>query len=85
MEKQIDGNVANYTHRRLSHVKVVARLVEHELAAAKGSKDVTLERDILENVLDTLEMFIEDFEDVHGGRGASRAAAEPKPAVTRLN
>jgi hypothetical protein len=85
MEKQVDGSIGNYTHRRLAHLKVISRLIEHELSGAKGSKDLSMERDLVENVLDTLEMFIEDFEDMHGGRTGTRAAAESKPAVTRLN
>ena len=87
MDKQIDTNISTSAHRRLSHVKVVARLLEHELAAGKGSKDVSLERDLLENVLDTLEMYVEDFEEMHAGGkpAAARPAVDAKPAVTRLN
>ena len=86
MDKQIENNVGTSAHRRLSHVKVVARLLEHELAGGKGSKDITLERDLLENVLDTLEMYVEDFEELHAGKGgATRTAVDAKPAVTRLN
>lgn len=86
MDKQTETNIGTSAHRRLSHIKVVTRLLEHELGAGKGSKDVTMERDLLENVLDTLEMYVEDFEDLHAGKGAApRAVAEAKPAVTRLN
>lgn len=86
MDKQIETNISTFAHRRLSHVKVVARLLEHELAAGKGSKDVTIERELLENVLDTLEMYVEDLDEAHTGKaGVARPAGDAKPAVTRLN
>lgn len=90
MDKQLDGSIGNFVHRRLSQLKVLARLVEHELSAAKGSKDINLERDLVENLLDTVEIFIEDFEVAHTGvareRTAARASVDAnKPAVTRLS
>jgi hypothetical protein len=45
---------------------------------------VTLDRQLAESMLDTVEIFIEDFEKTHGG-GTARPAADAKPAVTRLN
>ena len=86
MDKQIESNISTFAHRRLSHVKIVARLLEHELAAGKGSKDVTIERDLLENVLDSLEMYVEDLDEAHTGKApGARGQADGKPAVTRLN
>lgn len=86
MDKQIESNISTFAHRRLSHVKLVARLLEHELASGKGTKDVTIERDLVENLLDTLEMFIEDLDEAHSGKlGGTRGQADAKPAVTRLN
>ena len=88
MEKTADANIGNFVHRRMSQIKVLAKLVEHELEAAKSAKDVTLPRDLVENVLDTLEIFVEDFEDAHKGAPRDRNArtnADAKPAVTRLN
>lgn len=81
MEKTVEPKPSGTAHRRLSQIKVLARLVEHELNAAKGAKDVTLDRNLVENILDTLEIYVEDFEG-----GAPRARpAEVKPQVTRLN
>jgi hypothetical protein len=84
LEKQHDQNITGFVQRRLSQLKLLSRLVEHELNAGKGGKDVTLDRQLAESILDTVEIFIEDFEKTHGG-GAARPAAEAKPAVTRLN
>ena len=86
MEKQVDGNLGNFMHRRISQIKVMARLLEHELDAAKGN-DVTLDRELVASVLDGLEVYIDDFARARGGnvRERDRKVSEEKPAVTRLN
>ncbi len=85
MEKQADGNIGNFVHRRISQLKVVTRLMEHELESSKG--DVTMDRSLLESTLDTLEIFVEDFESARGGvrKDRARGGVDAKPAVTRLN
>ena len=83
MDKQLDGKVGNYIHRHLSQLRVVSRLVEHELDTAKGD-EIVLDRQLLESVLDTLDIFVEDL-DGQSGRTASPRTAEAKPAVARLN
>ena len=50
MEKQVDGNIGSFVHRRMSQLKVLARLVEHEISSQKSNSDVTLDRSIAENV-----------------------------------
>lgn len=85
MENKPDTNVGKYVHRHLSQLKVITRLMEHELDASKGGRDVTLERQLIESVLDSLEIFIEDCEGATGGRGERTKSGEGKPAVTRLN
>ena len=86
MEKQADGNIASFVHRRMSQVKIVTRLLEHELSTAKG-QDLTVDRSIIENVLDTLEIYVDDFEIARGGKAREKRQrdAEAKPQVTRLN
>ena len=85
MEKQADSNIGSFVHRRMSQVKVLSRVLEHELSSAKGA-DLTLDRSLVENVLDTIEIFVEDFEIARGGKAQDkRVQAEAKPAVTRLN
>ncbi|MFQ5503769.1 MAG: hypothetical protein ACE5F1_03110 [Planctomycetota bacterium] len=86
MEKTIDSS-SQFTQRHLSQIKVLSRLLEHELELAKG-EEVVLEKPLLENVLDTLEIFIEDIDTKSGGRPAverKAVAGEAKPQVTRLN
>jgi hypothetical protein len=74
-------------HRRLSSLKVIAKLLENELDLAKTDNGL-LGRDLVENMLDTVELFIEDFEGGYGLAGARSermAVVYAKPQVTRLN
>lgn len=83
METKPEVNVSKFVGRHLSQLKILARLLEHELEAAKGGREVTLDRHLVENVLDTLEIFTDDCE---GASGVARERkAEPKPVVARLN
>lgn len=84
MESKSEINVGKFVGRHLSQLKIMTRLLDHELEAAKGAREVTLDRDLLENVLDTLEIFTDDCEMVSGG-SRERATVESKPVVARLN
>ena len=88
MEKTVD-NAPQFVRRHLSQLKILARLLEHELELAKGD-EVVLDKALVESTLDTLEIFIEDNEAIGRGRGAAPAerktvGGEAKAQVTRLN
>ena len=84
METKPEVNLNKFVGRHLSQLKILSRLLEHELEAGKGAREITIERHLIENVLDTLEIFTDDCESVTGTR--DRAKAEPaKPVVARLN
>ncbi len=84
METKSEVNVPKFVGRHLSQIKLLSRLLEHELEAAKGGREVTIDRGMLENVLDTLEIFTDDCESVTGV-ARDRAKVEAKPVVARLN
>ena len=85
MEKQVDGNIGSFVQRRMSQMKVLARIFEHEVNSAKG-QDVVLDRGLAESMLDSLEIYVDDFEIARGGKPREkRQVADQKPAVTRLN
>ena len=84
METKPEVNVPKFVGRHLSQLKILSRLLEHELEAAKGAREVTIERGMLENVLDTLEIFTDDCESITG-ISRDRAKVEAKPVVARLN
>ena len=83
MDTKSEAGNAKFVERHLSQLKVLARVIEHEIDSANG-REVTMDRSLVESILDTLEIFIED---VQGGTGRdSRAkSATKEPAVTRLN
>jgi hypothetical protein len=77
-------NVPKFIGRHLSQIKVLARLLEHELEAGKGGREVTMDRHLIENILDTLEIFTDDCEAISGFQ-RDRQKVEQKPVVARLN
>ena len=84
MESKSEVNVGKFVGRHLSQLKIMTRLLDHELEAAKGAREVTLDRELVENVLDTLEIFTDDCENVSGS-GRERSKVDQKPVVARLN
>lgn len=83
--KSVDAG--SQMHRRLAHIKVTARLLEHELDLAKD-KDLHIDRPLADSLLETLQIFIEDCDQLMGAPGRNdgqRAPENQKPAVTRLN
>jgi hypothetical protein len=83
METKSEINVPKFIGRHLSQLKILARLLEHELDASKGAREVMLDRTLVENTLDTLEIFTDDCESITGTR--ERTKVEQKPVVARLN
>jgi hypothetical protein len=88
MEKTVPSQ-SQYTRRHLSQLKVLSRLLEHEMELSKGA-DLTLDRDLADSLLDVLEIYIEDVE---GGATAKQTSGKgdrkvlnpgDKPQVTRL-
>ncbi len=86
MDKATDPvGLARMVERRLSQLKVTAKLLSHEIELASGEKTLSLDRDLAESILTTLELFIEDAESARkGAMGPVRKEPE-KPQVTRLN
>jgi hypothetical protein len=80
-----DFNAGKFMSRHLSQIKILSRLLEHELDVAKGGREVTIDRHLVENVLDTMEIFVEDTESASGIQRDRSKQVESKPAVARLN
>lgn len=87
MEKAMTGNTDRVS-RRLSLVKVVVDLLNHELDLAKAERSVNLERERLDATVTTLEMFIEDVESMlrgSAGGGDERKVVEvPRATASRV-
>lgn len=84
METKPEVNVSKFIGRHLSQLKILARLFEHELESAKGAREVTMDRHMIENALDTLEIFTDDCEAA-SGISRERAKMDQKPVAARLN
>jgi len=86
--EKTEVGAGKFVSRHISQLKILARLFEHELDSGKGGKEVALDRDLAESMLDTIEIFIEDCEDertIGGTRERVRQTGEPKTTVSRLN
>lgn len=84
MDNKSEVNVGKFVGRHLSQLKLTSRVLEHELDAAKGNREVTIDRHLIESVLDVLEIFVDDCENV-SGTSRERGKVESKPVVARLN
>ncbi len=78
-------NLNKFVGRRLSQVKVLTRILETELDQAKGGRELTVDRQLVEQVLDVLEIFIEDCDGATGGQRDRKTVEQSKPTVARLN
>ena len=85
MESKPEASVGKFVGRHLSQLKILTRLLDHELDASKGAHEITLDRDLIENIIDTLEIFTDDCEVASGGNTDRAAKGEQKPVVARLN
>ncbi len=55
-------DVGKFVDRRLHPVRVALGLMNHELELARGDNVVTLDREVLRSLIETMSMFVEDFE-----------------------
>ncbi|HMQ21535.1 MAG TPA: hypothetical protein PKE00_03545 [Planctomycetota bacterium] len=83
MEKNIEGGTS-YTRRHLSQLKILSRLLEHELELAKGD-EVVIEKSLLESSLDLIDIFVEDLGGAEPRAAAKERKLDGKAQVTRLN
>ena len=84
MEVQSNAKTQNPIVRQLASLKVLSRLLGHELHAQGGSKSLTLSRDEVIEAQTTIDLFIEEVTRRVGGRSeAVSATAEPQLVVSR--
>jgi hypothetical protein len=72
---------SKYVARRLHPVRLTVSLLHHELDQAKGNKDVSLSREMLESVISTMEIFIEDCDRAMPKGGGSAEGTSDKKFV----
>lgn len=75
----------NPLQRQLAHLKVVSRLLGHELHAQGASKSITLSRDQIVEIQTTIDLFIEDVSRRAGSPSLAReAGALPTAGETHI-
>lgn len=77
MDIQSQSKNQNPTVRQLASLKIVSRLLGHELHAQATSKTIQLSRDEVVEIQTTLDLFIEDISRRHGGASTQPATTEP--------
>lgn len=81
MDVQSSNKGQNPIVRQLASLKVLSRLLGHELHAQGGSKTVTLSRDEVIEIQTTVDLFIEE---IVRRVGSGRVDATPTPAEPQL-
>jgi hypothetical protein len=72
--------------RQLSNLKLISRLLGHELHAQTGSKAISLSRDEVQEIQTTIDLFIEEVTRWQGGgasAGGGLGAAETRMVGNR--
>jgi len=82
MEKMAGLRGGSEIVRRVAPLKVMIGLLYRELDAAKSGDAVTVNRELFESVITTLECVVEDVESRSGGKPEARAlVGEPAARV----
>lgn len=85
MEKSKVTNIGAYTNRHLHPVKLAIGHLNRVLAANKGGGSVNMERELLESIAATIEIFVEDFETSCDAGDRKTTISEPRVSQTRVN
>ena len=78
-------NKHNPLHRQLAHLKVLSRLLGHELHAQGASKTITLSRDQVVEIQTTLDLYIEEASRRSGATSLTRDAGSTLPTAGEAN
>lgn len=82
MDVQTSTKPMNQTTRQLASLKILSRLLGHELHAQGGSKTIQLSREEVVEVQTTVDLFIEEIVRRHGTTGAA-PVSEPQLVTAR--
>jgi hypothetical protein len=85
MDTMGNARGTNSIARQLASLKLMSRLLGHELHAQGSSKSVTLSREEVSEIQTTLDLFIEEISRRMGGGGSMSAGAQDTQLVTARN
>jgi len=83
MDMQSATKPLNPIVRQLASLKILSRLLGHELHAQGGAKTIQLSRDEVMEVQTTVDLFIEDIVRRHGVAGGGPVVSEPQLVTAR--
>jgi len=83
MERTQSHNPPSRVERQLAHLKIISRLLSHELHAQTGPR-VMLSREELDEVRTSIDLFIEEFVKKKG-HAAVPADLEVQAVPARIN
>jgi len=84
MEPVSQTKFTSQVARQLSNLKLVSRLLAHELHAQSSSKTVTLSKEEVLEIQTTIDLFIEEITRKQGFSGGA-ASNEPALIASRNN
>lgn len=85
MDTMGNARGTNSIARQLASLKLMSRLLGHELHAQGSSKSVTLSREEVSEIQTTLDLFIEEMSRRMGAGGAMSTGAQDTQLVTARN
>ncbi|MAG58388.1 MAG: hypothetical protein CMJ83_19035 [Planctomycetes bacterium] len=56
------ADIGKFVDRRLHPVRVALGLMNHELELSRGESVITLDREVVRSLIETMSLFVEDFE-----------------------
>lgn len=54
--------MGKFVDRRLHPVRILLGLMNHEMELARGESTITLDREVVRSLIETVSLFVEDFE-----------------------
>ncbi len=93
MEKTTSGNITGFVNRRLHPVRLGIGHLNRVLEGSRSGSMVNVNRDLIQSVTSTLEIFLEDFESKcleSGGlpeekKSHEKLAETPRVTQTRVS
>jgi hypothetical protein len=85
MEAQLNSKPSAGLARQVSALKLVSRLLAHELHAQGTSKQISLSREEVLEIQTTIDLFIEQLTRQGAAAAQTRPATEPAMLTARHN
>jgi len=84
MDRHTNSSSGSPTERHIANLKILSRLLSHELRAQTGPR-LTLSREEMAEIQVCLDLFIEEMMRRKGSSGAVRAEVEVQTVPARMN